>query len=126
MKPNPYAVSIALRYMKQEGLPKLVFDILSVRCGCVAGAQGEYAYCVHGATLLTILHNLPREDDIAKRYVSRTSVVCRWNMPTQGEAYDITKAVAYMPITKDETNKPVKRKSTARAESAARVKFVFR
>ena len=124
MKPTPYPVSIALRYVEQEGYPKLVCDIVSVRCECVAAARREYAYCVHGATLLWILHNLAREDDIAKNYVPITSVACRWNTPTTGEAYDAMKPVAYMPITKDEASKPVKRNSAARAESAARVNFV--
>ena len=72
MKPTPYAVSIALRYVEQEGHPNIAHDIVSVRCGCVAAAAGEYAYCVYGATLLWILHNLPREDD---RYVSSTSLM---------------------------------------------------
>ena len=79
---------------------------------------------MHGATLLWILHNLAREDDIAKNYVPPTSAACRWNTPTTGEAYDVMKPVAYMPITKDEASKPVKRNSAARAESAGRVNFV--
>ncbi len=65
----------------------------------------RHAYCVHGATLLWILHNLAREDDIAKNHVPPTSAACRWNTPTTGEAYDDMKPVAYMPITKDEASK---------------------
>ena len=125
MKPIEYAVSIALRYAEAgEGNPRFVYDVVSVRCGCVASAAGEYAYCVHGATLLWILNNLPREDETAKRFVPATSVACRWNKPNlHGEAYDYMKPAAYMPITKDEAGKAVKRNSAARAESAARVKF---
>jgi hypothetical protein len=49
---------------------------------------------------------------------------CKWNMPTQGEAYDVTNPVACMPITKDVASKPVKRNCAARLESAKRAKFV--
>ena len=125
MKAKDYAVSVALRYIPaKKDTPKLVYDIVSIRCDCVAGAQGEYGYCVHGATVLLILNNLSREGEMMQHYVPVTSMQCKWNMPTQGEAYDVTKPVACMPITKDVASKPVKRNCAARSESAKRAKFV--
>ena len=134
MKPLPYKVTLAMEYMERMEeeeeefeLPatlRLATRILNVRCSCPAGADGNSPHCIHGAALLWIIRNLPREDEVAKPHVPCTSKLCRWIIPSEGEAYDVRKPVAYMPITRDDPSKPFKRYHPARSEEAQRAKYV--
>ena len=77
MKALSYPVSIALEFMPAieardivRATPRLVANVLCVRCtDCIGGGKGEYPFCIHGATVLFILYNLPREDPLAQQYV---------------------------------------------------------
>ena len=134
MKPLPYKVTLAMEYMERMEeeeeefeLPatlRLATRILNVRCSCPAGADGNSPHCIHGAALLWIIRNLPREDEVAKPHVPCTSKLCRWIIPSEGEAYDVRKPVAYMPITRDDPSKPFKRYHPSRSEEAQRAKYV--
>ena len=133
MKPLPYKVTLAMEYlecMEEEeefelpATPRLATKILNVCCSCPAGAGGDSPHCIHGAALLWIIHNLPREDPVAKPYVPCTSSACRWNIPGQGEVYDVLKPVAHMPITRDDPSKPFKRHHPSRSKEAERAKYV--
>jgi len=105
MKSQSYPVTICCEFMPAiealgivKGTPRLVSNILCVACTeCIGGGKGAYQFCIHGATVLFIMRNLPREDDYAAQYVPSTIKICRWNVPGAGEAYDIEKPVAYMP-----------------------------
>ena len=134
MKATKYPVIVAMEFVpktpaSEDGIvpatPALVTNIISIRCvKCVAGAGGEYPFCIHGAATLFVLYNLPREKEEEEAYVPSTSRLCRWNVPGNGEAYDVEKPIAFMPFTKDEEDKPVKRHSAARSDEGQRRDYV--
>ena len=68
-----------------------------------------------------VYHNLAREAEDMQSRVPVTARACRWNNPGAWEAYDITKPLAFMPFTKDDPNRPVKRHSTQLSELAERM-----
>jgi hypothetical protein len=127
MRKNGYNVTVCMSCFPAteaaEGLPAecaTVCDVKAVACGCPAGADGE---CIHGCATLWVLYNLARAGDAAREAPS-ASRQCRWNQPGGGgEAYDSTQALAYMPFTKDDPEKPVKRDCAARSSTAARMIF---
>ena len=63
------------------------------------------------------------EDEIAKSHVPCTSSLCRWNIPGQGEVYGVLRPVAYMPITRDDPERPHKRYHPTLSEEAERAKY---
>ena len=131
---SPWCAPVVTRVKRAFGaLGKQVFTHFRTQaapqCTCAnekksASAGGESPHCIHGAALLWIIHNLPREDPVAKPYVPCTSSACRWNIPGQGEVYDVLKPVAHMPITRDDPSKPFKRYHPSRSKEAERAKYV--
>jgi hypothetical protein len=136
MRSTKYPVVVALEFVpaldaSEDGIvpatPALITRVLTVKCNnCKGGGAGSYPFCIHGSATLFVMYNLRRPDgDVAaKAYVPTTAALCRWNVPGQGEAYDVEKPIAYMPLTQDDPDKPVKRSTAARSDFGERMNFV--
>ena len=79
------------------GLPAASQTVVRGRCSCAIGSTSR---CVHIAILLMVVHNLPREGEMAE-VEPVTSRLCRWNHPGEGPMYDVTKPLSMLPFLKE-------------------------
>jgi hypothetical protein len=96
-----------------------IVQIQSARCPCIGGAGGD---CTHVAALLLVIHNLYRASDnpILAKSAPPTVHLCMWNVPSPGLSYDFLRPVQFLAFTKDDLNKPDKRRHLAREASWGR------
>jgi hypothetical protein len=78
--------------------------------------------CTHVAALLLIILNLFRAESgpTSERKSESTAVLCAWNVLSPGMSYDFMQPIPFLPLTKDDLDKPVKKRHLARDSSWGR------
>jgi len=113
MKAHEYRVFVAL-VLESATVTKISY----ASCPCIGGSAGD---CTHVGALLLVIHNLYRPPGSAGSALNAcTSMLCLWNVPSAGVAYDFLKPVPFLRFTQENVNRPFKGNHVARESSWGR------
>ena len=109
---------------------KEVQRVLKAQCKGADGAECKasgsshrigYGCCTHCSCTLQVLRNLRRPESLAinRTLIAKTSELCRWNKPSDGEHYDIKVPVWTISFTGPDPNREQPRRPVVCLQSMA-------